>query len=77
MCIRVLDPHVEDGEAAAVVVSGDGENYLQLGDEDVEGSGCGEAAHQGVWQVTDQEAHLEQPHYHLYGEENLVTMEIQ
>ena len=59
--------HVEDGEGPAVVVGGHGEDGLQLGHQDVAGGRGGEAPDQGVRQVADQEAHLEQPHHHLGG----------
>lgn len=52
------DTHIDNREAAIVVVGGHRQDNLQLGDEDVEGSRCGEPSHQGVRQVTHQEAHL-------------------
>ena len=48
-------------------VCGHGEDRLQLGHQDVTGGRRGEAPHEGVRQVADQEAHLEQPHHHLGG----------
>ena len=50
-----------------MVVCGHGEDRLQLGHQDVTGGRRGEAPHEGVRQVADQEAHLEQPHHHLGG----------
>lgn len=58
--------YIYDREWTADAWNGQPEHKLELGDQDVYGSCCGEAGHQSVGQVHDNKSHLKNPHRQLH-----------
>ena len=59
--------YVYDGQHSIHARDHQAQDELELGDQDVDGGGGGEAGHQRVGQIPDHEAHLQQAHAQLEG----------